>query len=314
MRAQKANEEALSAKREEDRRKCRKKKEENKRKREAEVDRQRQDMKAVIEEEGQKLVEWMKIYQAAMTIQNAWKAYFLFLTYQRTLTDIHIVQCVFRCRSIRREQSAMTIPATWRGYCGRLAYQSLAVTKSLELSKDPENSVDPVNGVIFTLVKTERLSTKIDVFKSAELVWKSRYGYNLPKNMTTEINEGCGGKQLWIYCMMFKDSAGRKQTLSTKKEGFPSAFDDFMVDLPDGEGVAFTKKKITRAALYWKIICNTPLKGDKLDWVKDIDTGQSRNLTRGNSNLGADLWCTVYRDSDGILWIHYNKRKMSLLH
>jgi len=252
---------------------------------------------------------WMKIYKAARTIQNTWKAYSVFLDYQWRLLDFNIVKCLFCRRMKRRGRWATTIQATWRAYCGRLTYQRLAVAKSMELSNGPRKSVDPGKEVIFTSAKTERPSTKIDVFKSAALIWKIRYGYDLPEDMTTEIDEDSGGRQLWSYRMEFKDSGGRTQTLSTKKEGFPSALDKFMVHLPRGGGVAFTRKKIARAALYWKIICNTPLEGDKLDWAKDIDAGQSRNLTRGNSKLGADLWCTVYRDSDGILWIHHKKER-----
>jgi hypothetical protein len=74
------------------------------------------------------------------------------------------------------------------------------------------------------------------------------------------------------------------------------------------EGYGFSKPKTSCSAFLWWLICSQQNETSKLKWAEDILNGQS---TRDIHSQGR-LFCTMSKDIDGLIWIHYKERRMRL--
>jgi hypothetical protein len=135
-------------------------------------------------------------------------------------------------------------------------------------------------------------------------VWQEKFGEELPKILSTvERCKGIG--DLYTHYI----EKGDKDIVASNKEYFPSSYDEKMQKIPDKEGYAFTKRKTSCSAFLWWLICTQQDETSRLKWADDILKGQS---TRDMHTQGR-LFCTMSKDSDGLVWVHYNERRMHLL-
>jgi hypothetical protein len=143
-----------------------------------------------------------------------------------------------------------------------------------------------------------------NLWKIARRVWQEKFGEQLPEIVcTVEACKGIGN--LYTHCIV----KGNNGIVVSHKEYIPSSYDEKMQKIPHKEGYAFTKPKTSCSAFLWWLICTQQNETSKMKWAEDILNGQS---TRDIHAQGR-LFCTMSKDIDGLIWIHYKERRMRLV-
>jgi hypothetical protein len=158
----------------------------------------------------------------------------------------------------------------------------------------------------------------IDLEVTAKLLWRERYGENMPdikafgdsyKNIGT----------VWTMCVDIQE-----RSVYTTTEYRPSVLDESVVALlaEDGEDeektttvtdkprFAFSSQKLAKRAFYWWIICTIPTVHGRRKWAKDM-LGECTSVVLYTNS--SPVWSTLSRGDDGSIWVEYNGRKCALL-
>jgi hypothetical protein len=143
-----------------------------------------------------------------------------------------------------------------------------------------------------------------NLWKVARLLWQEKFDAQLPEILcSVERCKGIGN----LYAHYIESE--NNDFVACTREYFPSIYDDKMKKLPEKEGYAFTKLNTSRSAFLWWLICTQQSETSRSRWADDILKGQS---TREMHTQGR-LFCTMSKDSEGVIWIHYKERRMRLL-
>ncbi|MCK7498890.1 MAG: hypothetical protein MZW92_56355 [Comamonadaceae bacterium] len=208
-------------------------------------------------------------------------------------------------------KAATKVQATWKRYCCQSGYRkrllNIVIVQNVIRCKLARSRFDRLLRSKPPRRDVKRISSVYqfdNLWKIARRVWQEKFGEQLPEIVcTVEACKGIGN--LYTHCIV----KGNNGIVVSHKEYIPSSYDEKMQKIPHKEGYAFTKPKTSCSAFLWWLICTQQNETSKKKWAEDILNGQS---TRDIHAQGR-LFCTMSKDIDGLIWIHYKERRMRLV-